>query len=152
MMEAANQDGLDSKKTVTVVFSSPDDGSELFRVDFPGCVFVAIKRGAKSLGVSLDKFFELATVNKIGKAARPPATIPTQQKVHKGFFQINMSQSEQRELRALAAAFGIELRGFLSNAVRHSKRELEQALAVAKGAGINPQFVYCLTASSTNNN
>jgi hypothetical protein len=63
-----------------------------------------------------------------------------------------LSQSEQKELRELAAAFGIELRGFLMNAIRQSTREYAELLRVAKGAELNPQFVFSLVASGHNNN
>jgi hypothetical protein len=208
---AAQQCKTNPQNAVTVIFYSPDDDKELFRVDFPERLFASISAGAKKLGVSLDKFFELAIVNKIGNnecalprgdvhpsclcifdrsTQQPASKIPlseqefckciiaphlissefqgmtTQEliaqairekinkgkKVHKNFFLVNMSQHDQKELRTLAAAFGIELRLFLSHAVRHAKRELEQALAVAKGARLDPQFVYCLIAGGTTNN
>jgi hypothetical protein len=57
---AARQVKTPPGKTVVVIFYSPDDGKELFRADFPEKVFAAIRRAAKTLGVGLDKFFELA--------------------------------------------------------------------------------------------
>ncbi|MGA9452601.1 MAG: hypothetical protein WBW41_14795 [Verrucomicrobiia bacterium] len=108
---------------MTVVFFTPA-GVESCRVDFPRRVFAAISAEAKKLGVSLDKFFELAFRQKLAGPQREPARVQSRPKTHKHFFQINMAQSEQKELRALAAAFGIELRFFLSRAVSQAKREL----------------------------
>jgi hypothetical protein len=88
----------------------------------------------------------------IRKTGHEQAIVPTGRKVHKNFFLVNMGQSEQKELRILAAAFGIELRVFLMNAIRQSGREYTQMLRVAKGARLNPQFVFSLTASGHNNN
>jgi hypothetical protein len=62
-------------KTVTVIFYSPEDDKELFRVDFPERVFSAIKRGAKTLRIGLDKFFEQAILHKLLKAGIDTADI-----------------------------------------------------------------------------
>jgi hypothetical protein len=72
---AARQVKTPLGKTVTVIFYSPDDDKELFRTDFPERMFTAIKRGAKTLGVGLDKFFELAILHKLRKAGIDTADI-----------------------------------------------------------------------------
>lgn len=88
----------------------------------------------------------------IRKTGHKRAAVPTRRKVHKNFFLVNMSQSEQKELRELAAAFGIELRGFLVNAILGSKSEYMQILRIANGAELDPQFVFSLGACGHNNN
>lgn len=130
--------------TVTVAFQYPD-GREYARVDFPKNVYAAIIAGAKKLGISLDQFFELAVLRKLVKEGRVPPAAPTGKKVHKNFFQINMRQDEQKELRALCAGFGMELRVFLTNAVRYARRELEQYQTIADETKLDPYFVWRLT-------
>jgi predicted hydrolase (HD superfamily) len=71
---AARQVKTLPEKTVTVVFCSLDGDKELFRVDFQEKFFAAIKRGAKTLGVSLDKFFEQAMECAIEASEDPAAT------------------------------------------------------------------------------
>ena len=88
----------------------------------------------------------------MGKSGHKQSPVPTRRKIHKNFFLINLGQSEQKELRELANAFGIELRGFLMNAIRESGREYTQMLRLAKGAELNPQCVFSLTRSGHNNN
>ena len=63
-----------------------------------------------------------------------------------------MPHDEQRKLRALAARFGFDLRTVFTWAVRAEKYELEQALALAEGADLKPQFVWRLTRPLHNNN
>ncbi len=72
--------------------------------------------------------------------------------VHKNFFPVNIGQREQKELRELAASFGVSLRDFLSGAIRARKYEYQQRLALARRTRLNPQFVCSLTTAITNNN
>lgn len=66
------------------------------------------------------------------KPVKPPTSIP------KGFFQVNMSQHDESELRDLANAFGIDLRLFISGAIRDRAVEFKSMLAKAKQKAISP--------------
>ena len=139
------------EETVTVVFTYPD-GREYARVDFPARVFAAIETARKTLGVSLEKFLQQAIKRKLGKAAGGPGAVQPGPKVHKNFFLINMGRQDQKELRALCARLGWELRLFLANAVRSARRELKQCVAVADRTQLDPNFVWRLTDAWNNKN
>jgi hypothetical protein len=64
---SAPQSKTNSQNPVTVIFYSPDNHEELMRVDFPAPLFAAVKRTAKKLRISLDKFFELALMSMFGR-------------------------------------------------------------------------------------
>jgi hypothetical protein len=133
---------------------NPKDGCDVFSA--PTCpgfweealtkkMFASVKARADSLGISLDEFIATAIVSEIDKDTLGPGSLKSGPKVHKNFFLINMSQLHQRELRALCARFGIELRLFFANAVRSARRELEQCQVIADRSQLDPNFVWRLT-------
>jgi len=152
---------------VTVVLLFPD-GREYARVDFPAGVYAAVCAGAKKLGITFDEFLELACKKKLLKDGCLPGARQRRPKVardcgqpgprqptpavHKNFFQINMSQHDQKELRALVASFGMELRVFLKNLVWHGQRELKQFAAIAEETSMDPNVVWRLTTPWHNKN
>ena len=77
--------------------------------------------------------------SKRGKRARP-------------FFEVCMSQSEQAELRELAHAFGMDLRTFVSHALRVQKAEYREMIKVAGENHLDPDFVNRLTNCCPANN
>jgi len=138
------------------------------RIRFNGHAAPSGKQGDEKTEIfepaaKLDRALRALPVEELKKALREITTVCLQvasetnavnldSVIHKNFFQINMGQREQKELRKLAAAFGVELRDFLTSAIRGKKYEYKEMMAIAEGASINPQFVYSLTTSRLNNN
>ncbi len=73
-LPAARQQGhIGHEKTVEVWFDWPGPaGRECDRVNFSKSEFQSINAAAKKLGLGLDKFFELAIAEKIGKSDQAP--------------------------------------------------------------------------------
>jgi hypothetical protein len=72
-------------------------------------------------------------------------------KVPRGFFLLNLTKWEQDELKAVARAFGTELRHLLRWGVAHVKVELEEKRRLARIAGVAPTECWRFIGANPNN-
>ncbi len=135
-----NQGGSNHKNT-------PGETSDAALISYLESLSPAGRQKKIAVMLRVVQMFEPASVDKLVGRQRDPARAQTRPTVHKNFFLINMSQHEQKKLRALVSIFGMELRGFLSMAVRLARRDLEQFQTIAEGAHLDPRYVWQLTGT-----
>jgi hypothetical protein len=104
------------------------DGEALSVIDFTPAEWVNIQNNAAKTGQSLGKL--------VLKAANTMATNSDSPEISKGFVMVNLSTREQKELRMLARAAGLELRHALRNALRDVQIWLRDAAKLKHQTGL----------------
>ena len=82
-----------------------------------------------------EQLFESAAQMNPDLAKSHAAPVP---KIPRGFFLINLSKSDEADLRSLAAELGYELRGIIKYGIAAEKWRLREKVKLVRLFGVNP--------------
>ncbi len=104
------------------------------KTKLPESLFDSANAAAQRADISLAEFFEQAIADKITQLE----TGKLAPKIPRGFFMINLSEWEKKELRKLSRECGIELRNSLKRTLHNTQADLRCWARVKRLTGKNP--------------